>query len=828
MQQYVQVVVNVPLVEGVFDYHVPEKIGNLTPGVLVLVPFGSQIVQGIITGTVDQPQVTKTKAIIAVVDDKPVLTDAQFKLANWMADATLSSLSSCFQLMVPPGLNQQPDRLFTLVGGFEDFPLSPLQQQIVTHLIEKGPQRGRQLERAFSRRSWREAIKRLENRGQIRIDAYLPPPKVQPKMVNLIQLACNPDLIDEKLEQIGRSGKAAERRKTIMEIISQEPWGVATTVVYAMTGGAMADLRKLEEQGLIQFSETEIFRDPMENYGWINHKIPQLTSHQQRVWQQVETRLNHPSGNPILLHGVTGSGKTEIYLRMVGEVLKQGGQAIVLVPEISLTPQTVKRFHARFPGKVGIIHSKLSLGERYDTWRRARAGDISVVVGPRSALFTPLKNLKLIIVDECHDDSYMQDDLVPRYHAIHAAEAYARITGAAILFGSATPNVEMVYRAKKENWLFLEMPQRVLAHRQAVEKQITNTALVEEEGDVRYMPLPKVSIVDMRSELKAGNRSMFSRTLYKLLEENLAAGYQSILFLNRRGAATYVFCRDCGYRLMCPHCEIPLTYHQEQDKLICHLCNYQRYIPHTCPQCGSNRIRQFGTGTEKVETEVHKAFPQARIIRLDSGVTRQKGAHEVLLDQFANRQADIMVGTQMLAKGIDFPFVTLVGVILADIGLNLPDFRAAERTFQLLTQVAGRAGRSPLGGKVVFQTYSPDQYAIQYAAKHDFNRFYEQEIDSRKKMIYPPFSTLIRLEFRSEQEKIAKMEADKYAAKIKQWIYEGNYQQTSLIGPVPCFYKRVSGIFRWQLIMRGPNPIQIIRGRDLGDAVVTVEPVNLL
>jgi primosomal protein N' (replication factor Y) len=451
-----------------------------------------------------------------------------------------------------------------------------------------------------------------------------------------------------------------------------------------------------------------------------------------------------------------------------------------------------------------------------------------VVVGPRSALFTPFHHLQLIILDECHDDSYMQDDLMPHYHAVTAAEAYARFADAFLLYGSATPSIEMVYRARQEGWPILEMPGRILAHRLAVEKFLTAANKTDGEGEVRYMPLPKVKIVDMRSELKAGNRSMFSGELYRSLQDTLERGHQSILFLNRRGTSTYVFCRDCGYRLTCPHCDIPLTFHQENDQLICHLCNYKRFIPKTCPQCGSARVRQFGTGTEKVEQEVLNTFPGVRVLRMDSGVTRQKGAHEFLLKQFANRQADILVGTQMLAKGIDLPFVTLVGVILADVGLNMPDFRATERTFQLLTQVAGRAGRSPLGGKVIFQTYQPEEYPIQFAAKHDFKGFYEQEILSRGKMVYPPFSRLIRLEFRNQQVEVVKAEAARAAAMVQHWIETGRHTQSAIIGPVPCFYQRVSGYYRWQLIIRGPDPLKIIEGRALGEAIVTVDPVNLL
>ena len=597
-----------------------------------------------------------------------------------------------------------------------------------------------------------------------------------------------------------------------------------------MTGGQTCALpiylNKLAEEDLIFFGEKEIIRDPMDEIEPISHEPPALTKDQTFIWEKIKTTIqNNQFAKPILLHGVTGSGKTELYLRSVKFMLEQNKTAIILVPEISLTPQTVKRFQARFPGIVSIIHSQISPGARYDTWRRIRKGEIKVVVGPRSALFSPLENLGIIIVDECHDDSYAQDDISPRYNAIDVAEEYAKINAALLVYGSATPGVDLMYKARSQNWQILDLPLRIFAHKDAIRSQMPGQKMDE---TITALPLPEVSVVDMRDELKQGNRSIFSQELKKSLQETLSKNEQAILFLNRRGSATYVFCRNCGYRLTCPKCDIPLTYHADQNILLCHHCGYTRQLPQKCPACKSTQIRQFGIGTERVEQEVGKLFPSARVIRLDSSITRQKGIHEILLKQFADRKADVMVGTQMLAKGIDFPFVTLVGVVLADVGLSLPDFRAAERTFQLLTQVAGRAGRSPLGGKVIFQTYQPDEYPIRMAAKHDFNGFYKQELQYRANLHYPPYSRLIRLEFRDQKENECKLKAEKMAEKVEYWIQEGKFSQTSIIGPVPCFYAKLNSIYRWQIIVRGPNPILILRGKDLGDSIVTVDPVVLL
>jgi primosomal protein N' (replication factor Y) len=540
---------------------------------------------------------------------------------------------------------------------------------------------------------------------------------------------------------------------------------------------------------------------------------------------------------------VTGSGKTEIYLRAVEETLRLGRQAIVLVPEIALTPQTIRRFVSRFPGVVGSMHSRLSPGERFDTWRRARLGEISVIVGPRSALFTPFTNLGLIVVDEFHDDTYYQSEAQPHYHARDVAVEYAQMARAVCVLGSATPDIVSRYHAAQREWHYLSLPLRILAHRQAVESQVQKlgiSSLYRPIGEqTETIDLPPVEVVDMRTELQAGNRSIFSRALQDSLTETLAHEQQAILFLNRRGSATYIFCRDCGYILKCPRCDLPLTFHIagskagintsiNEDQLNCHYCGYKRQMPLTCPQCKSERIRQYGTGTEKVEAEVQSLFPKARTLRWDFETTRQKGAHDVILSHFVNHHADVLIGTQMIAKGLDLPLVTLVGVVLADVGLSLPDLRSAERTFQVLTQVAGRAGRSPLGGQVILQTFLPEHYVIKAASHHDYQAFYQQELEYRRELHYPPFSRLVRLEFRHRDPERAEASANALAGQIQTWLREEDRRETELVGPVPCFFSRIGGLYRWQLVLRGPDPASLLKGRALGDWRVEVNPPSLL
>lgn len=835
MSAYAEVAVNVPQVSGLFDYRLPVEIAaQARPGSLVIVPFGQQMVQGVITRLLDTPRVAVTRPVEMLVDPEPVVTPAQLQLAHWMAHETLSSVGVCLDLMLPPGVSQQSDVEYSLNPDYASRAgeASRLQQRLIATLAEKGPQRGRQLEASFRRVNWRAAMQALIRRGVVTREAVLLPPKVRPKTVRTVQLACSPEEVQRRWEEVGRPGsEASQRRQGVLAQLLKEPWPVDVTWIYAATGAKPADLNKLADMGLVILGEDEIWRDPLEQVTVVQSEPPELTDDQQAVWEQVYAGMCAEQPLPHVLFGVTGSGKTEIYLRAVAAALRIGKQAYVLVPEIALTPQTVRRFHSRFPGRVGLIHSRLSDGERYDTWRRARAGLLDVIVGPRSALFAPLPNPGLIVIDEAHEDSYAQSDQEPRYHAVPTAVEYGRLTGSLVLLGSATPDVELIHRAVRNHWPVLKLPARILAHRETVTRQMQalgrQPANLQPQANTTSLPLPPVKIVDMRQELASGNRSIFSHELQRSLRQVLENREQAILYLNRRGSATYVFCRSCGQSLMCPRCDLPLTYHDGGKALVCHTCNYRRQMPRRCPACDSDQIRQYGAGTERVEALVRDLFPDARVLRWDAETTRAKGSHDTILSHFVQRRADILVGTQMLAKGLDLPLVTLVGVVLADVGLNLPDFRAGERTFQLLTQVAGRAGRSPLGGKVILQTFQPEHYAIQAAAAQDYRQFYLKEIEYRRRIGYPPFSRLVRLEYRHAKPDQAEEAARTMAARLENWIAESGVS-VEIIGPVPCFFARQSGQYRWQIVLRGGDPVQVLRGRSIPDWRIEVDPTSLL
>ncbi len=815
---FVQVAVNVPSVAGVFDYAVPEGF-EAAAGQLVTVPFGRQTTQGVILRFVDSPSVPEVKPLISILDPQPVLTQAQIALAESISESNLLPLAAVTEMMLPPGLSKQADVLYTLRERSElaeGAPLSKLGTRLVKLLTERGPLRGRQIDRHVGRIEWRGEARKLLRQGLLSGEPVLLPPTVRAKTIRTAQLGVPPERAEAAMPSLGKTPATLKRRQAALRYLMQAPEPVNVSWVYAESGCTLADLQELAARGLVLLGEAETWRDPLEKIESPGAAIPVMTGEQAYAWERIHGAFQElAQGKPVkpfLLQGVTGSGKTELYLRAVEEAARRGRQSIILVPEIALTPQTVRRFLDRFPGQVGLIHSRLSEGERYDTWRRARLGLLKLVVGPRSALFAPLPDPGLIVLDECHDSSYYQSE-PPFYHAAGAAQTYARLAGAVCILGSATPGIVQRYAADTEASVRLELKQRI--------------AQPGREKPGAW--LPPVSVMDMREELKAGNRHIFSRGLIDALQGTLGRQEQAILFLNRRGSATYIFCRDCGYVLKCPRCDSPLTLHLDgKPTLRCHTCGYERGRPSKCPNCGSAQIREYGLGSEKLEAEVHAMFPGVRTLRWDWETTRQKDSHEVILTHFANHQADVLVGTQMLAKGLDLPLVTLVGIVLADVGLTLPDPFAAERVFQVLTQVAGRAGRSSLGGQVILQTFQPENYVIQHAARHDYEGFYTEELGRRRELGYPPFGGLARLEVRDADPQRAEEQARALAGLLQHWIDSEKRRQTHLIGPVPSFFTRLAGLYRWQIVVRGPDPASLLRGRIPANVRVEVEPQSLL
>ena len=822
-----------------FHYRIPEPLlGALRTGHLVWVPFGRRELQGVVAEMDDAAPVEKVRDILCLADPEPVLSPEQVELATWMSEYYLAPLHMVVRAMLPPGVTQKVDvvvRLDEAMLADDAMPegATPPQRALLELLRARGPLTLPQIARSAKMRNYRAVVDQLVRHGWATKAEEARAPVVRPKLSPVVR--ATPDADPETLPE-----RASSQRAVLAYLLARREGGdewVPAEEVREETGAGAAALRGLAERGLVEQERREVWRDPLAGRVFVPAIAPRLTAAQEAAWQRIHADLESPQGKPFLLQGVTGSGKTEIYLRAVKQALSQGRSAIVLVPEIALTPQTIRRFGARFPATLAVMHSRLSPGERYDQWRRIRTGDLRLVVGSRSAVFAPMRDLGLIVLDEEHEPSYKQQQ-TPNYHARDVAVRLARLTGATCILGSATPALESAYRAERGEYERLVMPQRILGHTRALAQQASilqspvshyHTEDAAEGAEAMFTKLPPVEVVDMRAELRAGNYSMLSRRLQASIEVALAAREQVILFLNRRGTATFVMCRDCGHVLKCPRCDLPLTYHSAEDDLICHHCNYTTFLPPQCPSCWSGRIKFFGAGTQRVEEVVREAYPKARVIRWDLDTTGGKMAHEEILDAFVRGEADIMIGTQMIAKGLDLPRVTLVGVISADTMLNLPDYASGERAFQLLAQVAGRAGRSILGGKVVLQTYTPHHPAVQAASRHDYEAFYQRELQFRREHRYPPFSRLVQLTCLRSNPDAAQHDAEALHRMLTLKIAREGLPEVDLIGPAPAFYARERGRYRWQIVVRGRDPTSLLHDVRLPVGWrIDVDPVSLL
>jgi len=711
-------------------------------------------------------------------------------LARWLSEHYLSPLFDAVALMLSPGFERKAVTFICSPQIPHEHDISSLthKQRQVLELVQKQGKVGlKELERILGKKEAQAIVSQLVRRSVVIRSYELERVKVKPKKVPYLRLAIEASKALHEAAKLRKRG--ANKQADLLQFLSQaasQP--VALSEARRSAGCSSSVVEAVVSQGLVELQQIEVKREPI-SYQDITLSHPlTLTAAQGLAYKSIQSSLvqmapGHASPSVFLLHGVTGSGKTEVYLQTLAEAVRLGKRGIVLVPEIALTPQTIERFASRFPHKVAILHSKLSLGEQFDEWQRIRNGEFDVVIGSRSAIFAPQPDLGLIIIDEEHEWTYKQHDKSPLYHTRDVAIKLAELTGAVVILGSATPDVAAFYLAQQGGYHLLELPERV----------------TPSDGSA----LPEVEIVDLRQELKAGNRSIFSRSLLQATTKAVTGGEQVILFLNRRGAATFIQCRSCGFVLRCKRCEVALTYHFTEDALVCHQCNHRTSVPQLCPRCLGRQIKFLGIGTQKLEQEASYAFPQARLLRWDSDVTRGKYSHQEILDRFRGHDADILIGTQMIAKGLDLPLVTLVGVISADTGLNLPDFRAGERAFQLLSQVAGRAGRGILGGRVIIQTYSPEHYAIQAAAKHDYALFYDKEIAYRRQLHNPPFSRLASLVYSHTNDALCQREAERMKRLLIEERDSMGLADLSLIGPATAFIHRLRGRFRWQLILRG-------------------------
>lgn len=758
MVKIAQVIVDVPLMQTdkPFSYIIPKDVEDqVTIGSRVHVPFGrgNRLLQGFVVGFSDtfDNTVTDLKAISEVLDFEPVLNVEQLELAEQMRHTVFSYKISILKSMIPNLLNSQYDKRLT--------PTESLSSEERLALF------GEKESRLYSSFTEEEAKKvaRLVQAGKITVD-YLAKDKKNIKTEKYYYIQA------EKMAAADISNRA-KKRLELRDYLLEHP-----------EEGRLSDLHHLFSRDVVKFFVdnqliTVLEREKKRSDAYFDVATTDfldLNAEQAAVVEQVTSQIAQES-NPFLLEGVTGSGKTEVYLHIIDKVLKLGKTAIVLVPEISLTPQMTNRFISRFGKQVAIMHSALSDGEKFDEWRKIKSGQARVVVGARSAIFVPIENIGAIIIDEEHEATYKQESN-PRYHARDVALLRAKYHKAVLLMGSATPSIESRARASRGVYQFLQLTHRANP----------------------MAKIPKVEIVDFRDYVGQQEVSNFTPYLLEKIADRLEKNEQVVLMLNRRGYSSFIMCRDCGYVDECPNCDISLTLHMDTKTMNCHYCGFEKSIPHTCPNCHSRSIRYYGTGTQKAYDELVEVFPQARILRMDVDTTRQKGAHQRILDKFGNHEADILLGTQMIAKGLDFPNVTLVGVLNADTSLNLPDFRSSERTFQLLTQVAGRAGRAEKEGEVLIQTYNPQHYAIQLAQKQDYEAFYAYEMGIRRQLAYPPyyFTVGLTLSHKDEQTVVRK------SFELLQLLRQQLSDKIKILGPTPKPIARTHNLYHYQIIVK--------------------------
>jgi primosomal protein N' (replication factor Y) len=765
-----------------YHYLVPESLcGKILPGIRVAVPFGggNGLKEGYVFDLVGSSEYKNLKEIKKALDEKPVLSRSMLELAAWMRERYICTYSDAVKCMLPAGTSIKSLRVVKPIKRAEG--LDKNKQRIMEALFEcRGGLEYDELKEMTGVRGFSKCIAALERDGLVCVcEEYTA--AVREKTVRAAYLAMPAEEVLDDIEN--NRIKKIQHIRILEMLIENEYISVADIVRFAgVSAGVLDTLRKY---GYLNYKDIEVKRDPLVHKN-VERTFPlPPTGEQEAAMSAIMGKLDGGGFSETLVHGVTGSGKTELYLRLIKHVMDSDRQAIVLVPEISLTPQMVERFRGRFGSEVAVLHSRLSLGERYDQWRLIREGSIKVAVGARSAVFAPFDRLGIIIIDEEHEGSY-KSETTPKYSAVDIARKRCLDGGAALVLGSATPSVVTFFRADKGE-----------------------TALVKLNERANRMVMPHVHIADMRKELEEGNRTPFSVRLSAEISRNIDAGQQTILFLNRRGYASFVLCRSCGYTVRCPHCSISMTYHSFDDRLICHYCGFTTLMPKTCPKCASAYIRQFGTGTQKVEEELKKHFPGCSVLRMDMDTTTGKNSHEQILRTFREQNVNLLVGTQMIAKGHDFPNVTLVGVLAADSLLNLDDFRASERTFQLLTQVSGRAGRGKLPGRVVIQTYNTEDFSILAACGHDYAAFYSQEIKVREELNYPPFTNLASLIVSSVNDKLAYARARETRDILNQRL-DGCRGGELLLGPSRAPVAKIKNRYRWRIIIKCPSMERLI------------------
>lgn len=799
MASYVEVVVrsNSTYTDNLFTYQIPDYFdGKIEVGHRVLVPFGrgNKPVEAFVFKLIDKfDEGFKVKDIVEILDESPIFREEDIELVTWMKNRYLCTYIDCINLIYPKGYRLdnykviiRGDKLKYIGTSLEKEILAELKQderEIVKKLFySKGKVK---VDKLNYIQNINNVINRLEKKEYIKL-IWEYDDRENEKKVCYASLCFKYDELDEYTEanklRIGKS------QKKIIDFLSDND-DVEINDLIDLLGVSRQSISTLGTKGILKLEFKPYYREPDFNFK-SEHKRVDLNEEQLNAVNKVTSEMFVDDKKPYLIHGITGSGKTEVYMEIIDHALSQGLSSILLVPEISLTPQTIARLKNRFGPIVGVYHSKLSEGERHDVYKAIKAGKVRILIGARSALFAPFDNLGAIIIDEFHETSYKAENN-PKFSAIEVARYMSIKNNVTLVLGSATPSVEEYYRAKSGEYNLIEINNRA-----------------------NNKPLPKIGVVDMKKELDAGNTSIFSNELISELKKTIRNGNQAILFLNRRGYANFVSCRKCGYVFKCNDCDISLTYHKYNNSGVCHYCGYETAIPKTCPECGNENIKPFGTGTQKIEEELKTILPDVKTLRMDKDTTSKKGSLEKMLNKFKDKEADILIGTQMLSKGLDFENVTLVGILSADMILNFPDFKSFETTFQLITQVSGRAGRSDKEGKVVLQTYDTDHYAIRHAINYDYESFYNDEVKIRKAFGYTPFSNMMRVVVSGENEVVVKKGIDNLHSSLVYLLKERGIDKFDFIlGPNPCSISKIKQNYRWQILFKDDNiEINLLKG----------------
>ena len=806
MTKYAEVAVDAPAgYNRTFTYSIPDDM-SVSQGHLVRVPFGRRVLSGFVFDISNESHVPQTRDIQRLTYHDPVLTYRDLALASWASEHYMASLFDCAALLAPPGLSLRANSYVSLSNPDADpGRLTQAQSRVVSYLKSRGRVRRDTLVRSLGHAAER-ALGSLASRGIIEGWTEARKPAAGPLYATYVE-AAEPSVSPEKRSD--RLGTRAARQAALLEHV--EKLGAPMRLSEATKAYGTSAVKGLEGKGLLRLVRMREDRDPLAGRSFPPDEPPHLTPRQRQCVDRIRRAIDAGTPRVFLLRGVTASGKTEVYMRALSHALSRGRRGIVMVPELALTPQTIDRFGRRFPGQVAVLHSGLSRGEHFDQWWHIREGGYGVAIGSRSAVFAPQPDLGVILIDEEHEWTYKQQDTSPHYHAREVAIKLAQLANAVVILGSATPDVVSNSRAVEGEFELLELPHRIRT------------------SDAGETPLPRVRVVDLRRELKEGNRSIFSRALSQAMEFALREGEQVILYLNRRGSGSLVQCRDCGHSLHCRRCDLPMTYHAQTGRLLCHRCGNRQGYPQKCPRCSGPRIRYLGLGTQRVVEEVEKEFPGVKTLRWDRDAASTRGGNESVMAGFLRGDAQVLVGTQMIAKGLHFPDVTLVGVMCADIGLYLPDYRASERVFQLLCQVAGRTGRGPRGGQVVVQTYSPDHYAVTAAAAQDYEAFYLKELSYRDEQDLPPFTNLIHLVYAHTGADYCRQQAVALGESLRSARLSWGITETDVLGPAPAYPPRVGGRYRWHIVLRGQDPHTLLQKVTMPPGwSVDVDPMSVM